>query len=100
FDNPENPKIIEDFIEALGAKAIKYPYRTECCGGYLSVNNKELAENMSEKIIRSAELNGIEEIITACPLCKYNLEEKSSKIKVTYFTELLAEALEIKAEEE
>ena len=100
FDNPENPKIMEDFIEALGAKAIKYPYRTECCGGYLSVNNKELAENMSEKILKSAELNGIEEIITACPLCKYNLEEKNSKIKVTYFTELLAEALEIKAEEE
>ena len=55
---------------------------------------------MSEKIIRSAELNDIEEIITACPLCKYNLEEKSSNVKVTYFTELLAEALNIETEEE
>ncbi|ERT69781.1 CoB--CoM heterodisulfide reductase iron-sulfur subunit B family protein [Cetobacterium somerae] len=100
FDNPENPTIIEDFIEALGGKAIKYPYRTECCGGYLAVNNKKLAENMSDKIIKSAELSEIEEIITACPLCKYNLEKKDSKIKVTYFTELLAEALNLKTEEE
>ncbi|MBC2851713.1 CoB--CoM heterodisulfide reductase iron-sulfur subunit B family protein [Cetobacterium sp. 8H] len=95
FDNPENPSVMEDFISALGADAIKYPYRTECCGGYLSVNNKALAENMSDKIMRSAELAGIEEIITACPLCKYNLENKSSKVKVTYFTELLAESLGI-----
>ena len=27
FDNPENPKIMEDFIRALGAEPIIYPYR-------------------------------------------------------------------------
>ncbi len=96
FDNPENPSIMEDFIKSLGGEAIKFPYRTECCGGYLSVNNEKLSETMSEKIMRSAELNEIDELITACPLCKYNLEKKESKVKVTYFTELLAEALDIK----
>lgn len=96
FDDPENPTIIEDFIKAIGGTPVKYPYRTECCGGYLTVNNRELSERMSNKIIESAEKNGVEEIVTACPLCKYNLETKNSKIKVKYFTELLAEALDIK----
>ena len=35
-------------------------------------------------------------IVTACPLCKYNLEKNGSGIPVVYFTELLAEALGIK----
>ena len=35
-------------------------------------------------------------IVTACPLCKYNLEKSGSDIPVVYFTELLAEALGVK----
>ena len=35
FDDPENPKIIEDFIRAIGAEPVVYPYRNECCGGYI-----------------------------------------------------------------
>lgn len=96
FDDVENPSIMEDFIEALGGKPVKFPYRTECCGGYLTVNNKEISDSLSEKIMASAEKNGIEELITACPLCKYNLERKSKNIKVTYFSEILAESLGVK----
>ena len=37
---------------------------------------------------------GAEEVITACPLCLYNLKENGNGIlPVKYFTELLAEAL-------
>lgn len=95
MDDPENPTIIEDFIKALGGTPVVYPYRTECCGAYLAVNNKELTDRMSEKITKSAMENGAEEIVTACPLCKYNLELRE-EISVKYFTELLAEALGVK----
>ena len=27
FDNPENPKIMEDFIRAIGGTPVIYPYR-------------------------------------------------------------------------
>jgi heterodisulfide reductase subunit B len=38
-------------------------------------------------------------LITACPLCKYNLNKNaSSELPVYYFTELLAEALGVKEE--
>ncbi len=100
FDDPENPSIIEDFITALGAEAVKYPFRTECCGGYLITDNKEVTKVMTESIVKSASVNNVEEIVTACPLCKYNLEESGEagkgNIAVTYFTELLAEALGVK----
>lgn len=99
FDDAENPSIIEDFIKALGGTPVKYPYRTECCGGYLAVDKKEIAQEMTANIIQSAARYEVEELVTACPLCKYNLEENGrgvKKLSVTYFTELLAEALGIK----
>lgn len=95
FDDPENPSIMENFIKALGGTPVLYPYRTECCGAYLAVNNKELTEKMTSKIIKSALDNGAEEIVTACPLCKYNLELKDTA-SVSYFSEILAEALGVK----
>ncbi len=35
-------------------------------------------------------------MITACPLCMYNLKKNDSNVPVYYFTELLAEALGVK----
>ena len=97
FDNPENPTIIEDFIKALGGIPVSYPMRNECCGAYVAFNNKALAENRSKKVLASAKEKGAEEVITACPLCLYNLNENGGKIlPVKYFTELLAEALGVK----
>ena len=95
FDDPENPKILEDFIRALGAEPVIYPYRNECCGGYISLKDKELSGNMCDKIIQSAAGFQADCLVTACPLCKYNLN-KSGQLPVVYFTELLAEALGIK----
>lgn len=99
FDNPENPSVIEDFIRAIGAEPVIYPYRNECCGGYISLKEKEMAENMSKKVTDSAKGFGAEMLITACPLCLYNLKKKGNQtLPVYYFTELLAEALGVKEE--
>ena len=99
FDDPENPQIIEDFICAIGAEPVVYPYRNECCGGYISLKEKEMSGRMSCNIVDSAASAGAEMLITACPLCMYNLNKSGSgKIPVYYFTELLAEALGVKEE--
>ena len=96
FDNPENPTILEDFIRALGATPVVYPYRNECCGGYISLKEKELAGNLCQTIEDSAAGFGAEMLITACPLCMYNLNKTQNGLPVVYFTELLAEALGVK----
>lgn len=99
MDNPENPTIIEDFIRAIGGEPVVYPYRNECCGGYIALEDKANAVKKSTLVMESAEKNGAEEIITACPLCLYNLNKNGSvELPVRYFTELLAEALGVKGE--
>ena len=96
MDDPENPTIMEDLIRALGAEAIVYAKRNECCGAYVSVESPESAKRNANSIIKNAKSAGAEMIITACPLCKYNLEKNGADIPVVYFTELLAEALGVK----
>jgi heterodisulfide reductase subunit B len=100
FDNPENPSIMEDFIAAIGAEPVKYPYRNECCGGYVAVEEKSIAQEMSRRITHSAAQGGAEAVLTACPLCLYNLNENGTgEVQVHYFTELLAQALGLKTAE-
>lgn len=98
FDNPENPTIIEDFITAIGGTPIKYAFRNECCGAYVSLKDKELPKKRSQMIVDSAKGAGAEMIVTACPLCLYNLQNSTNEMPVKYFTELLAEALGVKDE--
>ena len=98
MDDPENPKIIEDFIRAIGAEPVMYPFRNECCGGYVTLEDKTLAQKKSNAVLASAESFGAEMVLTACPLCLYNLNKNGTEhdLPVLYFTELLAEALGVK----
>lgn len=96
MDDPENPTIMEDFIRAIGADAVVYANRNECCGGYIAMESPDLAKKQSNAVVENAKAQGAEMIITACPLCKYNLIKNGADIPVVYFTELLAEALGVK----
>lgn len=96
MDDVENPTIMEDLIRALGAEPVIYAYRNECCGGYITLESKELAKQKSRKVTSNAADKGAEVIVTACPLCRYNLIKNGTDVPVVYFTELLAEALGIK----
>ena len=96
MDDPENPTIIEDFIRAIGADPVIYAKRNECCGGYIAMESPAAAKKNSNAIIENAKAQGAEMIITACPLCRYNLIKNGADIPVVYFTELLAEALGVK----
>jgi len=94
FDNPENPSIMEDFLSAIGATPVKFPYRNECCGGYLAIEDRDVSKKASSRVMQSAVRHGAEALITACPLCLYNLNENGTgDIPVYYFTELLTAAL-------
>lgn len=100
FDDPESPTIFEDFVSMLGAAAIDFPMKVECCGSYLLLSSLDAVIEASYKIIRNARGNGIEALITSCPMCHYNLDALQSRIKkvhsefqempIFYFSQLSA----------
>ena len=100
FDNPESPEIMENFIRALGAEPVIYDLRNECCAGYQAVTDVSVCRRQVGEIIANARSMGAQELITACPLCAYNLVKNAAgdAMPVSYFTELLAEALGLKEE--
>ena len=94
MDDPENPTILEDFIRALGAEPVYYAQRNECCGGYQTLENKGQAQKRATAVVDNAAACGAQMLITACPLCLYNLTQNAENpLPVLYFTELLAQAL-------
>ncbi len=101
FDDPECPRIIEDFITAIGATPVIYSQRNECCGGYMALEDKPAAQKRVDAILKSAKDAGAELIITACPLCMYNLDANATAnvLPVKYFTELLYQALGLEGKE-
>lgn len=90
-DNAEDPRIMEDLIKALGGTPVAFPERNECCGAYSFAESPELTAQRSKTVANSAKNCGAELIVTACPLCKYNVN-KYGDIKTLYFTELTAKA--------
>ena len=98
MDDPENPQIMEDLLRAVGAEPVSWASRNECCGGYITLENASAAHARAQTICDNARANGAACIMTACPLCKYNLEKCQSSLPVVYFTEVLAQALGVKEE--
>ncbi len=99
FDDPENPDMLESLITAIGGDPIRFAMRNECCGAYTVIENKEAAYQKSFNILNNAQALGADLVVTACPLCKYNLEKSGCDLPVYYFTELLAEAFGVKEEQ-
>jgi heterodisulfide reductase subunit B len=103
FDDKENPTIIENFLKTLGATAVDFPYKIECCGSFQSVGSPEVATECAYKILGSAVKNGAEVIVSTCPMCTFNIDHKQSDIQqkyldfktipVLYFTQLLGIAM-------
>jgi heterodisulfide reductase subunit B2 len=93
FENPDNPVLMNQLLDALGADARPWSYATECCGGGLTLTKPALAAKLVNRLADHAREAGADTIVTSCPLCQMNLEmrqDKSSpKMPVFYFTELM-----------
>lgn len=103
FDDMENPTILEDLMEVLGADSVDFPFKTECCGAYQTVDNPGIIAERTNQILTSAQNRGAEVVVVSCPLCAFNLDHRQKQtierypefkhIPVLYFSQPLAIAL-------
>ena len=99
FDDPENPSILEDLIEAMGGIGLEWPGKVECCGGSHNLTRTELTVERSGAIVEMAKESGADCIAVACPMCQTSLDLRQSDIEkalhkkyrlpVFYVTQLL-----------
>jgi heterodisulfide reductase subunit B len=103
----EYPVNMDRLMEALGAEAVDWSYKTDCCGGSLSLCALEIALDLSHKILENAIDVGADLIATACPLCHANLDLRQKQINeeyggdfdipIVYFTQLMGVAYGLEA---
>lgn len=80
--HPENPMEIDRVVERLGATALDWSYKTECCGGSLSLTRTDIALNLTRKILENARAVGADVVTTACPLCHVNLDARQAALNL------------------
>jgi heterodisulfide reductase subunit B len=90
-------------MAALGVASVEFPYKTECCGAYQTVDQPETVAERTYHIMTSARRQGADLVTVSCPLCAFNLDHRQKEtarlyqdfqaMPVLYFTQLLALAL-------
>jgi heterodisulfide reductase subunit B len=104
-EHPEYPVKMDQLVRALGAQSIDWSYKTDCCGGSLSLTQTPLALGLTRKILQNAYDCGADVIATVCPLCHVNLDARQGQIgldfqiPVLYLTQLLALAFGLEAKQ-
>jgi heterodisulfide reductase subunit B len=106
---PEDPRGMDLLIRVLGGEARRWSFKTECCGGSLTMPRADLTRVLVSRIVKAAARAGAQGIVTMCPMCQANLESRQLDLKkkdrehpilpVFFATELVAactsETLEI-----
>jgi len=108
WDDPLNPKTLDELIDAIGADPVDYSLKNDCCGNPLEKSDKDISLNMLESKLKSMKEAGAECIVCVCPACyqqfDFNQREINKKknsdynFPVFYITELIAIALGIDSE--
>ena len=90
-------------IEALGAEALEWTHKADCCGAGLSLTRPDIANRLLGELLESARRAGADCIAVVCPLCQTNLDIRQRELKdgdgrpydlpVIYLTQLMGIAL-------
>ena len=109
FDREEDPMVMDTIMKNIGANAIDWAFKTECCGAGFSVSRTDTVARLSSKIVFDALQRGAEAIIVACPMCHANLDmrrkeidkalNKKTEIPVLYITQAIGLAVGIPEKE-
>ena len=99
----ENPRHMDRLMTLLGADAISWSYKTDCCGASLVMTRTDIVKKLNGRLLAMAKEAGADCLVTGCPMCHANLDTRQEELEketgerydlpILYFTELLGVAL-------
>ena len=97
--NFEDPQALDRIIYNLGATAIPWPYKTDCCGASQVLSRPDIVSRLVGKLYDMAQRVGAQAIVVSCQMCQANLDMYQDKIgadwgkqfslPIYYFSELI-----------
>ncbi len=96
---------MDNLIETLGALSVDYIEKLSCCGASMVMTDEPVMLEMTKRVLLSARNSSAQCLVTACPLCQFNIDVKQKDIESTYslkmgipvlyFTQLIGMAFDI-----
>jgi heterodisulfide reductase subunit B len=88
FDDPDYPQSMDRLMEAMGAEAVDWQYKTKCCGGAIYMTTEAVSLTLSADVLAHAKAAGANAVAVGCPFCQLLLDlyqDKLNAIKNTSF---------------
>ncbi len=109
FEDPENPKSLDELIRVTGATVVDYEDRLRCCTGAILAAESNITFLAAAKKLRAVKNAGADALVTICPFCSViyednqkNIEQKVQEVfnlPILFYTQVLGLALGIDQKE-
>ncbi|MEW6359058.1 MAG: CoB--CoM heterodisulfide reductase iron-sulfur subunit B family protein [Planctomycetota bacterium] len=87
FDDVENPRTVDQIIEAIGATSVDYPGKLRCCGGGVLAIDETVALKVTKNKLDAVRDAGADAIALICPFCSIMYDTNQKKIESMTETE-------------
>ncbi len=104
-DDAENPRKLDDLIEAVGAMSVDYSEKLDCCGSHLSLSHADSALSLGGTKLKAVKSLGVDGLVVSCPECGLMFDSKQKEaesavgskleVPVIYYSQLLGLAMGI-----
>jgi heterodisulfide reductase subunit B len=104
-DDAENPRKLDELIETLGAEAVDYSEKLDCCGSALMYSHPDSALSLTGTKLKAVQNLRVDGLVVSCPDCQLMFDAKQKDagttvgakldVPVVYYTQLLGLALNI-----
>jgi len=100
WDDPLQPKKVEELVAALGARVVDYATKMQCCGGALDrVGQRDSSLAFARRKLHDLQTNDVDALVVVCPSCfqQFDLNQAALQrakedvnVPVFYLAELMA----------
>lgn len=104
-DDAENPRKLDELIEAIGAETVDYAEKLDCCGAALMRSHPDSALSLAGSKLKALQGLNVAGLVVSCPECQLMFDAKQKdagttvgvklNVPVVYYTQLLGLALGI-----
>ncbi|MDI6703912.1 MAG: CoB--CoM heterodisulfide reductase iron-sulfur subunit B family protein [bacterium] len=103
FDDPEDPKTLDELISAISATPVDYENKKQCCGGGILAMDERIALTMAGEKIDHISKESADCMTLICPFCAVMYDDnqkgislqagKEYNLPVLYYTQLIGLAM-------
>ena len=76
----EDPQHMDRLMTTLGAEALPWSYKTDCCGASLVMTRTDIMRQLSHRLLEMAKEAEADCLVTGCTMCQGNLDTRQEEI--------------------